>query len=233
MLAILTSIGGWDTRPRLGGLVHHEEMGPGTVVNIETKSKVVVLFHGRKAVKSCHIGTVKAVRFSKVYSACVSGMARRLRNTRNRKCNARVGKCMRGQIMNGFLGAPASARSHGVMVSTLDFESSDPSSSLGGTSFFIFTLTFFFSLYPSYLLLSLFPRPETFIFILKLPVLGFRVDQLPMSETVMGVWTSLVRLSGPGGRVAAAAMATPPSSGASNIQSLTCTRPVRKFPSDG
>ncbi|CAI8025927.1 E3 ubiquitin-protein ligase HERC2, partial [Geodia barretti] len=126
VLAILTSIGGWDTRPRLGGLVHHEELGPGTVVKIETKSKVVVLFHGRKAVKSCHIGAVKA-----------------------------------------------------------------------------------------------------------LPVLGFRVDQLPMSETVMGVWTSLVRLSGPGGRVAAAAMATPPSSGASNIQSLTSTRPVIKFPSDG
>jgi hypothetical protein len=31
-------------------------------------------------------------------------------------------------------------RSHGVMVSTLDFESSDPSSNLGGTS-----ITFFFA----------------------------------------------------------------------------------------
>ena len=29
------------------------------------------------------------------------------------------------------------ARSHGVMVSTLDFESSDPSSNLGGTSYFL------------------------------------------------------------------------------------------------
>ena len=124
--------------------MHHEELGPGTVVKIETKSKVVVLFHGRKAVKSCHIGAVKAVRFSKLYCACVSGMSRGLRNTRKRKCNASWQ--VRGQIMNGFLGAPASARSHGVMVSTLDFESSDPSSSLGGTSFFIFTLTFFFSL---------------------------------------------------------------------------------------
>lgn len=30
--------------------------------------------------------------------------------------------------------------SHGVMVSTLDFESSDPSSNLGGTLIFIFYL---------------------------------------------------------------------------------------------
>ena len=46
-------------------------------------------------------------------------------------------------------------RSRGVMVSTLDFESKDPSSSLGGTSSFFFLprkfytylpLTFFFSL---------------------------------------------------------------------------------------
>ena len=55
-------IGGLDTRPRLGGLVHHEELGPGTVAKIEAKSKVVVLFHGRKAIKSCNIGAIKAVR---------------------------------------------------------------------------------------------------------------------------------------------------------------------------
>ena len=60
-------------------------------------------------------------------------------------------------------------------------------------------------------------------------MLGFRVDQLPMSETVMGVWTSLVRLSGTGGRGVAAAMAAAPAhpaSGASNIQSLTPTKPL-------
>ena len=61
VLAILMAIGGLDTRPRLGGLVHHEELGPGTVAKIEAKSKVVVLFHGRKAIKSCNIGAVKAV----------------------------------------------------------------------------------------------------------------------------------------------------------------------------
>ena len=63
VLAILVTIGGLDTRPRLGGLVHHEELGPGTVVKIEAKSKVVVLFHGRKAIKSCNIGAVRAVSF--------------------------------------------------------------------------------------------------------------------------------------------------------------------------
>ena len=69
VLAILVVIGGLDTRPRLGGLVHHEELGPGTVVKIEVKSKVVVLFHGRKAIKSCNIGAVKAV--SVCACACV------------------------------------------------------------------------------------------------------------------------------------------------------------------
>ena len=61
VLAILMVIGGLDTRPRLGGLVHHDELGPGTVAKIEAKSKVVVLFHGRKAIKSCNIGAIKAV----------------------------------------------------------------------------------------------------------------------------------------------------------------------------
>ena len=61
VLAILMVIGGLDTRPRLGGLVHHDELGPGTVVKIEAKSRVVVLFHGRKANKSCNITAIKAV----------------------------------------------------------------------------------------------------------------------------------------------------------------------------
>ena len=38
------------------------------------------------------------------------------------------------------------SRSHGVMVSTLDFESSDPSSNLGGTYIFSFFFFFFFIL---------------------------------------------------------------------------------------
>ena len=49
-----------------------------------------------------------------------------------------------------FMGI-VSVRSHGVMVSTLDSESSDPSSNLGGTSnrqfFFLFILNMSFYLY--------------------------------------------------------------------------------------
>ena len=66
-------------------------------------------------------------------------------------------------------------------------------------------------------------------FTLQLPVLGFRVDQLPMSETVMGIWTSLVRLSGTAGQGIAAAMAAVPAhpaGAASNIQSLP-TKPIQ------
>ena len=123
VLAILMVIGGLDTRPRLGGLVQHEELGPGTVVKIEAKSKVIVLFHGRKANKSCNIGAVKAVSFQLFL-------------------RARADVCLDFKrrpiwLMNSLLKVTARARSHGVMVSTLDFESSDPSSSLGGTSFFM------------------------------------------------------------------------------------------------
>ena len=55
-------IGGLDTRPRLGGLVQHEKLGVGTIAKVEGKSRVVVLFHGRKVVKLCSIGYIKPVR---------------------------------------------------------------------------------------------------------------------------------------------------------------------------
>ena len=61
VLAVLTVIGGLDSRPRLGGLVQHEEMGTGTIAKIESKSKVVVLFHGRKTAKLCTLSSVKPV----------------------------------------------------------------------------------------------------------------------------------------------------------------------------
>lgn len=54
---------------------------------------------------------------------------------------------------------------------------------------------------------SLFPPPPS----PQLPVLSFRVDQLPMSETVKGVWSSLVKLAGSGGGAAPLA-GLPPSS---------------------
>lgn len=56
-----------------------------------------------------------------------------------------------------------------------------------------------------------------------------------MNETVMGIWTSLVRLSGTSGQ-AAAAMVALPLSGASNITALTPTKPIQrtsKLSSDG
>ena len=61
VLAVLMVIGGLDTRPRLGGLVQHEELGNGTIAKIETRSKVVVLFHGRKSAKLCTLGTIRPV----------------------------------------------------------------------------------------------------------------------------------------------------------------------------
>ena len=54
-------IGGWDTRPRLGGLVQHQELGVGTIVKVHSKSKVLVFFHGRKAAKLCPLGLLKPV----------------------------------------------------------------------------------------------------------------------------------------------------------------------------
>ena len=61
VLAVLSVIGGLDTRPRLGGLVRHEDLGVGTIAKIESRGKVVVLFHGRKVAKLCVLGVLKPV----------------------------------------------------------------------------------------------------------------------------------------------------------------------------
>ena len=45
-----------------------------------------------------------------------------------------MGEVNRGHLLEMFI-IVSPVWSHGVMVSTLDFESSDPSSNLGGTSF--------------------------------------------------------------------------------------------------
>ena len=63
VLAVLTVIGGLDTRPRLGGLVQHDHLGVGTIARIENKGKVTVLFHGRKPAKMCVLGVLKPVSF--------------------------------------------------------------------------------------------------------------------------------------------------------------------------
>lgn len=45
-------------------------------------------------------------------------------------------------------------------------------------------------------------------FTFQLPIQAFRVDQLPMSDTVMGIWSSLVRLAGSGEGVLPAVFST-------------------------
>ena len=97
--------------------------------------------------------------------------------------------------------------SHGVMVSTLDFESSDPSSNLGETFFFSSALIFFL-----FVAIALHCCIKELIMIkvfLQVPMAPFRVDQLPMSDNVMGIWTSLVRLAGSNAVVGAVATDAP------------------------
>lgn len=61
VLAVLTVIGGLDTRPRLGGLVQHGDLGMGTIAKVESKGKVIVLFHGWKKAKMCTLAILKQV----------------------------------------------------------------------------------------------------------------------------------------------------------------------------
>ena len=63
-LAVLSVIGGLDDRPRIGGLVQHNELGMGTITRVLTKNKVVVLFHGRKMAKLCPLLSLKTVSSS-------------------------------------------------------------------------------------------------------------------------------------------------------------------------
>ena len=65
-------------------------------------------------------------------------------------CQRYFQKFYHGRIINVNFSLSIHRRSHGVMVSTLDFESSDPSSNLGGTYFyfsiFLFLLIFLLQL---------------------------------------------------------------------------------------
>ena len=61
VLAVLTVIGGLDSRPRLGGMVQHEELGVGTIANVESKGKMTVFFHEQKKAMSCVLSSVKPV----------------------------------------------------------------------------------------------------------------------------------------------------------------------------
>ena len=61
-MAVLSVIGGLDDRPRVGGVVQHEELGIGTITGVPSRTKVVVFFHGRKTTKLCPLSALKAVR---------------------------------------------------------------------------------------------------------------------------------------------------------------------------
>ena len=60
ILAILAVIGGADPRPRVGGVVQHDEFGAGTIAEIR-KKQVVVLFESHKVPKLCPLSQLKSV----------------------------------------------------------------------------------------------------------------------------------------------------------------------------
>ena len=61
VLAVLAVIGGVDQRPRLGGLVTHEEWGLATISRISLNAKVTLQCHEPGALKTCRISDVEAV----------------------------------------------------------------------------------------------------------------------------------------------------------------------------
>ena len=62
VMAVLAGIGSIDTRPRLGGLVTHEEFDAGTVARIVANGKVTVHFHDLCATKVCRLTELSPVR---------------------------------------------------------------------------------------------------------------------------------------------------------------------------
>ncbi|KAL5011340.1 hypothetical protein ScPMuIL_009891 [Solemya velum] len=60
VLAVLALIGGVDSRPRLGGLIKHEEMGYGTIAKITAKGKIQVQF-SEGALRTCRLSELTSV----------------------------------------------------------------------------------------------------------------------------------------------------------------------------
>lgn len=61
VMAVLAVIGGVDSRPRLGGLVHHKDWGQGTISRIAPNGKVTIQYDDQSKPKICPIAHVKAV----------------------------------------------------------------------------------------------------------------------------------------------------------------------------
>lgn len=62
ILAVLAVIGGIDLRPRLGGLVQHDDFGVGTIAAVQ-KKQVKVLFEDHRMPKLCPVAQLKPVRY--------------------------------------------------------------------------------------------------------------------------------------------------------------------------
>ena len=61
-MAALAVIGGVDSRPRLGGMVHHNDHGVGTVSRIAANGKITMQCQGSNQVHTCSISQLKSVR---------------------------------------------------------------------------------------------------------------------------------------------------------------------------
>ena len=65
-MAALAVIGGVDSRPRLGGMVHHNDHGLGTVSRIAANGKITMQCQGNNEVHTCSISQLKSVRTAEV-----------------------------------------------------------------------------------------------------------------------------------------------------------------------
>ena len=61
VVAALWLIGGVDSRLRLGGHVHHEELSGGTVASIAASGRIVVQFDGVRSMKTCRMQDLRPV----------------------------------------------------------------------------------------------------------------------------------------------------------------------------
>ena len=61
VMSVLAVIGGVDSRPRLGGVVTHDEFGQGTVAKIAPNGRVTVQFHETGEKKICRLNDITAV----------------------------------------------------------------------------------------------------------------------------------------------------------------------------
>ena len=64
VMSALAVIGHLDSRPRLGGLVRHEEFGQGTVANIAANGRLTIQYEDKRILRVCRLSTLTAVSCS-------------------------------------------------------------------------------------------------------------------------------------------------------------------------